>query len=259
VPRPKEGILASMLLYSLHMMKKLTRILSTLIFVAVMFTACSIGWVELGTSSCNFVTNADGNRISWKSALPIKFRLHESVPPEAYASIYKAIDIWNQVSTKKVLSIVSTNYKPEASTRDQIPAIYWMKEWDPKKPLEQARTTVRWVQNQLVDADIKINNKNFEFFLEGESPSYSKVDFVGVMVHELGHALGFAHNEVRESVMYYQLRKGYERRNANHGLVFHSSDVSSYQCEYGNDIVLASFAEALGVGATGVTSGASSL
>lgn len=228
--------------------------------MVITFTACDIGWVELGTSSCNFVTNSSGDRISWKSALPIKFRLHESVPEEAYESIYKAVDMWNQISTKKVLTIVSTNFKQPASTRDQIPAIYWMKEWDPKKPREQARTTVRWVQNQLVDADIKINNKNFEFFLEGEPPSRTKVDLVGVMVHELGHALGFAHNEELESVMYYQLSQGYERRNANSGLVFHKSDVSSYQCEYGNDIVLSSFAEALGIFPNeGTTSGASSL
>lgn len=256
-----------MLLILWRMTKTLTKLLSYLAFAAITFTACDISWVELGASSCNFVTNANGDRISWKASLPIRFRLHESVPPEAYASIYKAVDIWNAVSTKSVITIVSTNYKPEATTRDQIPAIYWMKEWDPKKPLEQARTTVRWVQNQLVDADIKINNQNFEFFLEGETPTFSKVDLVGVMVHELGHALGFAHNEETESVMYFQLRKGYERRNGNKGLVFHKSDVSSYQCEYGSDIVLASFAESLGLGTreseaganSGTTSGASSL
>ncbi len=240
------------------MTKRLTKALSGFLFLAVMFTACDIGWIELGTSSCNFVTNSDGDRISWKSSLPIKFRLHESVPLEAYPSIYKAVDIWNQVSTKTVLSIVSTNYKPSASTRDQIPAIYWMREWEASKNLEQARTTVRWVQTQLVDSDIKINAKNFQFFFENEDPSYSKVDLVGVMVHEFGHALGFAHNEAVESVMYYQLRKGYERRNANNGLVFHTTDVSSYQCEYGDDIVLTSFAELIGSGQTGTTSGASS-
>lgn len=251
--------MAPSLLYYLNMGKRLTSILSALAFMTITFTACDISWVELGSSSCNFVTNSNGDRISWKSALPIKFRLHESVPPEAYASIHKAVDIWNEVSTKTVLSIVSTGFKPAASTKDQIPAIYWMKEWDPKKPLEQARTTVKWVQNQLVDADIKINNQNFEFFLDGQPPSYSKVDLVGVMVHELGHALGFAHNEAVESVMYYQLRKGYERRKANNGLVFHSSDVSSYQCEYGSDIVLSSFAESLGLGQSGTVSDASSL
>ncbi len=250
--------MALTLLSILRMAKSITKALSGLLFIAVTFTACDIGWIELGTSSCNFVTNSNGDRISWKSALPIKFRIHESVPQEVYPSIYKAVDIWNQVSSKTVLSIISTNYKPSASTRDQIPAIYWMTEWESDKPLEQARTTVRWIQTQLVDADIKINTKNFQFFLDEEPSSYSKVDLVGVLVHELGHALGFAHNEVRESVMYYQLRKGYERRNANKGLVFHTTDVSSYQCEYGDDIVLASFAEALSSGQSGAINGTTS-
>lgn len=232
--------------------------MALLSFFAITFSACDIGWVELGTSSCNFVTNSNGDRISWKTSLPLKMRIHESVPANTYASIYKAIDIWNQISSKTVISIVSTNYKPSATTKDQIPAIYWMSTWDPNKPLEQARTTVRWVQNQLVDADIKINNKNFSFFLDGEPPDYTKVDLVGVMVHELGHALGFAHNDVIDSVMYYQLRKGYERRKANNGLVFDTSDISSYQCEYGDDIVLSSFANAISAGDSGVLSGASS-
>lgn len=240
------------------MTKRITKVLSGLFVLAITFTACDIGWVELGSSSCNFVTNSNGDRISWKTSLPVRFRLHESVPLEAYSSIYKAVDIWNQVSTKTVITIVSSNFKPSATTRDQIPAIYWMQSWESSKSLEQARTTVRWVQTQLVDADIKINAKDFQFFYDEEKPSYFKVDLVGVMVHEFGHALGFAHNDAVESVMYYQLRKGYERRNANKGLVFSASDVSSYQCEYGNDIVLTSFANAFQTGPGGTISGASS-
>lgn len=251
--------MASRLQNTVHMMKQAFRFLATSSFLIITFSACDISWVELGSTSCNFVTNGNGQRISWKSSLPIKFRIHEDVPESAYSSIYKAIDIWNQVSSKKVISIVSTNYKPQPSVRDQIPAIYWRTSWDPKKPMEQARTTVRWMQSQLLDADIMINAQNFRYFMEDEIAVANKVDLVGVMVHELGHALGFAHNEAQESVMYYQLRKGYERRNGNKGLIFHATDVSSYQCEYGDDIVLASFANAINFGETGVASGASSM
>ena len=240
------------------MARKITWILSSLTGIILIVVACDFGWIQLGASSCNFVTNANGNRISWKTNLPMKFRLHTSVPEEIIPSLQKAADVWNEISSKTMISIVSTGYRKSASTRDQIPAIYWMTEWDSKKASEQGRTTIRWVQNQLVDADIKINAHNFDFFLEGEPVDRAKVDLVGLMIHEFGHALGFSHISNERSVMYYQLRRGYERRSANSGHVFHSSDVKSYQCEYGKDIVLTSFLDTVTSGNT-TTSSASNL
>lgn len=219
--------------------------------------ACSVETENLGSTTCNFVTNSSNQRVSWKHTLPIKYRLHESVPPEALASIQEAADLWNRMSVKPVIEIVSVGHKGEPSSRDQIPVIYWMHDWESDRFLEQARTTVRWVQDQLVDADIKINAKNFSFFYHNEPRATGAVDFVGLMVHEFGHALGFAHNSVEESVMFYQLRRGQERRKANNGLVFHHTDISSYQCEYGEDMVLSFYVEAIKAGDTGIVSGAS--
>lgn len=189
--------------------------------------------------------------------MPIKYRLHESVPPEAYASIQEAADLWNRMSAQPVIEIVSVEYLGKPSTRDQVPVVYWMHEWEEDRYLEQARTTVRWVQDQLVDADIKVNAKNFSFFFHDQARESGSVDFVGLMVHEFGHALGFAHNSVAESVMFYQLRRGQERRKANNGLVFHTTDISSYQCEYGEDMVLSFYVDAIKSGDSGIISGAS--
>lgn len=241
------------------MFRRIAWVLSLLGVLLLLIIACDIGWIRLGASSCNFVTNSNGNRISWKNNLPIKFRLHTSVPEEVIPSIQKAVDIWNKISSQKVISIVSTGYMKSPSTRDQIPAIYWMDEWDSKKQSEQGRTTIRWVQDQLVDADIKVNDHNFDFFLEGEPVDRNKVDLIGLMVHEFGHALGFSHISEAKSVMYYQLGRGYDRRNANGGYIFHMSDVKSYQCEYGEGIVLTSFLKLINPEAEETKSSASNL
>ncbi|MCO5113303.1 MAG: matrixin family metalloprotease [Bdellovibrionaceae bacterium] len=225
--------------------------------LAALLLACSMETESLGSASCNFVTNSSKQRVSWKHTLPIKFRLHESVPPEAMASIYEAADLWNRMSVKPVIEVVSVGHKGAPSTRDQIPVIYWMHEWEDDRFLEQARTTVRWLQDQLVDADIKVNAKNFSFFYHNQERQLGAVDFVGLMVHEFGHALGFAHNSVQESVMFYQLRRGQERRKANNGLVFHETDIASYQCEYGEDMVLSFYVDAIKTGDSGIVSGAS--
>lgn len=240
-----------------HMTKQVTRYLLMTTAFAALILACNIQVGGFGSASCNFVTNSSNQRVSWKTHLPIKYRIHESVPPEAFSSILEAADMWNRISIKPVIEIVSTGYTGKASTRDQIPAIYWYTDWEAEKSLEQARTTVRWIQNQLVDADIKVNAKNFSFFYGDQPKQTGKVDFVGLMVHEFGHALGFAHNSISESVMFYQLPRGYERRKANNGLVFHLSDVSAYQCEYGDDMVLAFYVDAIKSGDSGTISGAS--
>lgn len=225
--------------------------------MAMLLWACNTETENLGSTTCNFVMNSANQRVSWKHSLPIKFRVHESVPPEAFRSIQEAADLWNRMSVQPVIEIVSVGHQGRPTSRDQIPVIYWMEDWEADRPLEQARTTVRWVQDQLVDSDIKVNAKNFEFFFHQEEVHSGKVDFVGLMVHEFGHALGFAHNSIEESVMFYQLRRGKERRKANNGLVFHAADISSYQCEYGDDMVLSFYVDAIKAGDSGVISGAS--
>jgi len=184
--------------------------------------------------SCYFVQNKHEQRVSWKSNLPVKFRVHKDVPKEARESITQAAKEWNLISTKNVIQIVSWDAEgtPSKSYADRVPTIFWKKDWEVNKASEQARTIVVWSGNTLRDADIWINAKNFTFSYYGDEFGYMKVDLVSLVVHEMGHALGFAHTTSRESIMYPRLARGFDRRSVDH-----LKDLEAFSCEYGDSIV----------------------
>lgn len=185
-------------------------------------------------NSCYFVQNKYEQRVSWKSNLPIKFRVHKDTPPEARESITQAATEWNLISSKNVIEIVNWEAEgsPSTSYADRVPTIFWKKDWEEEKAQEQARTVIVWSDNTLRDADIWLNSKNFNFSYFGDEFEYTKVDLVSLLVHEMGHALGFAHTHSHESVMYPRLARGFDRRSINH-----LEDLEAYSCEYGDDIV----------------------
>ena len=184
--------------------------------------------------ACTFVQNKSEQRVSWKSDLPIRFRVHRDMPAVAKASLEAAAMKWNIISSKNVIEFIGweADETAEQGYSDGRPTIYWQKTWEGDRKSEQARTTVVWSGATIRDADIKINAKDFDFSYEDQEFDYNKVDFISLLVHEMGHALGFAHATTRESVMYPLLSKGYDRRD-----IHHISDLESYGCEYGEKIV----------------------
>ncbi len=215
---------------------KATQKTTLIIFIMAFFftSGCSLISSPDPQPSCNFVQNKDLQRVSWKADLPLKFRVHKDVPKEAYISLLKAAAQWNHISTKKVIEIVKWDFKEshKKGHLDGVSTIYWLDTWESYRSSEQARTTIIWVGDKIKGADIRINSKDFQFSYEAESFNSQKVDFVSLMVHEMGHALGFAHSHERKSVMYPRLSKGYDRRK-----VKALSDLKSYRCEYGDNII----------------------
>ncbi len=203
---------------------------------AVQWGAMVIGMISLVVScakkpdpqeSCNFVRNADLQRVSWKASLPVQLYIHESVPPEFYSSIQQAAEDWNKSKGRDLIKIVGVTNKGNTARVDGANIIYWMDEWDKTKPLEQARTVISWQGPNLVEADIMINAKNFTY-AQGAPYAWGAVDFESLIVHEMGHALGLAHVEEKnsKSVMEPTLASATLRRTPE---LF---DVKSMSCEY---------------------------
>lgn len=202
-------------------------ILGAFASVAVFVQACSRPLPP--QASCDFVQNADQQRLSWKGHIPIQLYIHSSVPVEAYPTIERAIEQYNNTigGGQPVFNIAAKGVSgPMDSDRDGYSTIYWYTDtWDPAKPAEQARTTVYWVGSEIFEADIRINAYSFKYYL-GTDNDFKNLDLDSLLVHELGHVLGLAHNELDGSVMHPILDQGEVRRTLG------TQDLANLQCEY---------------------------
>lgn len=176
--------------------------------------------------SCNFVQNPELQRISWKSESAVKLYVHQSVPPEAYAPLERAIAGYNHAFGREMFRVIAWGVSsPSAPGRDGYSTIFWQHSWESNKRMEQARTTIYWAGAQIYEADIRLNAADFQFFM-GPSKTFSEVDVESIFVHELGHVLGLGHNVTAGSVMNFSLNDGQVRRDLG------APDLQSLQCEY---------------------------
>lgn len=172
--------------------------------------------------SCNFVQNSEAQRVSWSNTVPIYMRIDSTVPKEFRDAIKRAASAWNAISHRELVRIREeiTTTRP---ANDQNSVIYWMSTWEGARSYEQARTTVYWKGDQIYEADIRINAKDFKY-VDGRGPGM--IDFESLLIHEFGHVLGLAHNEIGSSVMAMSLASNTERREVS------DDDQKSLRCEY---------------------------
>ena len=211
-------------------------------FVLALFavTALGLGLLACGAKiepeeSCNFVQNSQGQRVSWKGARPIPIYIHESVPLEFHPAIVRAMASWERSVGEPLFRVVGLKTGPIAPKRDEANVIYWMQAWQEDRSNEQARTTIHWVGDEIQEADVYVNDRDFEFYAGDatrclssgscEIPNH-QVDFESLLVHEFGHVLGLQHNESLPSVMAAYLRPEQSRRKIE------TQDVGSLRCEY---------------------------
>jgi len=205
---------------------RLTAIIILLTFSALANQACSRRLPP--QESCNFVQNPELQRVSWDNHVPVKLYVHESVPVEAYPALDRAINEYNIKlgGGREIFKIIARGTSGALDPkRDGYSMIYWFKSWDSTRKTEQARTTIYWTGSEIFEADIRINAANFSYSL-GENTNPTEVDFVSLLVHELGHVLGLGHTLTSGSVMNFSLDEGQDRRHLSDG------DLTSLRCEY---------------------------
>lgn len=183
------------------------------------------------SSTCGFVQNVYGERISWKGRVPVEMRLHQSVPEEYRQAMVSAAEVWNKALGRTII-VVNADQPlggPVESKKDNQNVIYFYPTWEAERNTEQARTSIYWKGDTIEEADIRINTTNFSYYVqtEGKTSPTNKVNVEALVIHEMGHVLGLRHNDiVGGSVMASTLKSGYDRTK----LV--ENDVKSLKCEY---------------------------
>jgi hypothetical protein len=204
---------------------RVSGILMSVGLCATLMQACSRPLAP--QESCNFVQNPEQQRVSWNRNVPVKLYLHKSVPQEAYAAIDRAVEEINLKAGNghDLLKIIARGADGALNPqKDGYSMIYWFKEWDGNRS-EQARTTIYWQGAEIFEADMRINAATFSYN-EGVDSNFTNVDLQSLVLHELGHVLGLAHNATTGSVMNITLEDGQDRRKLG------TVDLASLKCEY---------------------------
>jgi len=175
---------------------------------------------------CGFVQNVYGERISWKADVPVVMQLHKNFPEEFVGAAIAAAESWNKNVGRKVIEISGERYTgPDQAQKDNLNVIYFYPTWESDRPTEQARTSVYWVGDLIKEADIRINDKNFDFYWNQAGKS-ADINIEALLIHEMGHVLGLKHKDSGNSVM-----ATYLASNTNR-VELAETDRSSLKCEY---------------------------
>lgn len=209
--------------------------LGTALVLSLMLTvqACA----PKSQEDCGFVQNVYGERISWKSDVPVTMHLHSSVPDAMVPAILSAAATWDKTVGRKIFNIVtSPRYTgPLKPHQEGFNVIYLMNDWEKERSEEQGRTSVYWVGDLIKEADIRINGSNFGYYWQGQmlskvskmgAMSAAQVNIEALVLHEMGHVLGLKHKDGAGSVMATYLASGDDRT------ALAVTDESALQCEY---------------------------
>lgn len=189
--------------------------------------------------TCGFVENVYGERITWKTKEKIELIITNTVPQQLKGAIYRAAQTWEVRMGKQIFEIkedsTGSMNNPKKDGRN---AIYYLQNWESNRRSEQGRTSVYWANNQITEADIRLNGYDFSYYNEDKSQLVTGAglvqassgaigySFEALVLHELGHFLGLKHTEDHGSVMATHLAANTDRTQPS------PNDTHNIQCAY---------------------------
>lgn len=168
--------------------------------------------------SCGFQQNSLGQRVSWKSNMPIRIKLDSNWPEEWRSPVINAIEKWNSALRKEVVKLEQS--ENTGSTLE------WTKSWPADRSRMQGVTTLTYSGYQILSAKIKINAQDYVYF-DSDPNAEKKLHLESLIVHEIGHSLGLKHNENKSAVMQPYLLPGVVRSKPT------DQEIKDVNCEYG--------------------------
>ncbi|MEK2644801.1 matrixin family metalloprotease [Bdellovibrio sp. BCCA] len=203
------------------------------LIIALTIQACA----PKAQDDCGFVQNVYGERISWKSDVPVTMQIHSSVPDSMVPAILSAAETWERTAGRKLFNIVQyPRYSgPINPHKDGVNVIYLMNTWEDNRGSEQGRTSVYWIGDLIKEADIRLNGADFGFYWNNQTltraakmdrANSAPVNIEALVLHEMGHVLGLKHKDGQGSVMATYLASGDDRVHLA------GTDQTALQCEY---------------------------
>lgn len=118
--------------------------------------------------------------------------------PKRFADdLQKAMDIWNNHLHTQAFSM--TYPSDVQRLNDGLDTVTWTESGYNRNPEEEAHTDVLFTNGYATENDIEINAENFTYYSQFHNGK--QIHFESLMVHELGHILGYDHFDDPTSVM----------------------------------------------------------
>ncbi len=149
----------------------------TFVLIFLTFMSCQKGPVlgpgdddqlaSAAETDCGFIQNAYGQRVSWKKNIPIVLQIHKSYPPEYTDALKSAAHHWEEAAGMTLFRFEDADISlGSATSKDTLNVVYWQSDWAESQKNLQALTNLYWKGNQIYEADIAVDHKYYNFFID---------------------------------------------------------------------------------------------